>query len=237
MRILLATIAAALSATAAAQEDSSPTAIEAPAVGVAPANVLPGWTALTLLDAPAIGAEGEEIGEVENIVVGPDGRILYLNIETGGFLGIGDTVFSVPWDEARIAEDAQSVAVPIAEGEIDRYRLYDRGLEGLETTPRSWRVTELLNDDVRLEDGALFGVVQDLLFSADGEIRGVVANPALGFGLAQPYAFPFVGFEVGYVPELDYWVAPYGTEEIAEMEPFEGSFPPYEPRRLGDDAE
>ena len=43
--------------------------------------------------------QGEELGEIEDIVVDVEsGRILYAIMDFGGFLGIGEKSFPVPWD-------------------------------------------------------------------------------------------------------------------------------------------
>jgi len=48
---------------------------------------------------------GEELGRVEAIMIDiPTGRIAYAVLSFGGFLGIGDKLFAVPWDALRIDE-------------------------------------------------------------------------------------------------------------------------------------
>ncbi|WP_445599243.1 PRC-barrel domain-containing protein [Azospirillum sp. A39] len=44
------------------------------------------------------GAEGEEVGSIREVVVDPrSGRIAYAVVELGGFLGLGERYFPVPW--------------------------------------------------------------------------------------------------------------------------------------------
>ncbi|WP_029007386.1 PRC-barrel domain-containing protein [Azospirillum halopraeferens] len=44
------------------------------------------------------GADGEEVGAIQEVVVDPrNGRIAYAVVELGGFLGIGERYFPVPW--------------------------------------------------------------------------------------------------------------------------------------------
>ena len=40
---------------------------------------------------------GERIGEVKDMVLGPDGNLAYAIVSTGGFLGAGDRLHAVPW--------------------------------------------------------------------------------------------------------------------------------------------
>jgi len=52
-----------------------------------------------IIGSKVINAKGETLGKIENLVVDIDtGRILYAVLESGGFLGIGDKLFPVPWE-------------------------------------------------------------------------------------------------------------------------------------------
>lgn len=42
--------------------------------------------------------EDEELGEVEDVLVNPDGTILYLIVSRGGFLGLGEEHVAIPWE-------------------------------------------------------------------------------------------------------------------------------------------
>ena len=51
-----------------------------------------------IIGSKVINAKGETLGKIENLVVDIDtGRILYAVLESGGYLGIGDKLFPVPW--------------------------------------------------------------------------------------------------------------------------------------------
>ena len=52
-----------------------------------------------IIGSKVINMKGEPLGNIENLVVEIDtGRILYAILESGGFLGIGDKLFPVPWE-------------------------------------------------------------------------------------------------------------------------------------------
>lgn len=54
-------------------------------------------------------AGGEKLGKVEDIVIGTNaGNIRYLALSFGGFLGVGDKYFAVPWDAVMVQYDANS---------------------------------------------------------------------------------------------------------------------------------
>lgn len=199
-----------------------------------------GWSARRMIDADVYGQNGEEIGEVENILVGTDGTIRSLIIEAGGFLDIGDTEFAVPWDRIpwdRVTADAGStrVTVPLNEDNIDQFDVF--GEHGYDmpaaggvrevregddmVTPRTWRVTELLDDTVRLKDGGGYGYVRDLIFDPDGTLKSVVVTTDAVYGTRNSYAYPYYGYEYGFNPGLDYYGLPYGTNDLAGLEPFD----------------
>src|SRR5699024_8844955 len=48
------------------------------------------------------GPEGEEIGNVENVIVNAQGQIAAIIAEVGGFWDIADTHIAVPWDEVTL---------------------------------------------------------------------------------------------------------------------------------------
>ena len=51
-----------------------------------------------IIGSKVINLKGETIGKIENLVVDIDtGRIVYAILESGGFLGIGEKLFPVPW--------------------------------------------------------------------------------------------------------------------------------------------
>lgn len=41
--------------------------------------------------------EGEDLGEIEDLVLSPDGHISYAVLSFGGFMDIGDKLFALPW--------------------------------------------------------------------------------------------------------------------------------------------
>jgi len=51
-----------------------------------------------IIGSKVINLKGETLGKIENLVVDIDtGRIVYAVLDSGGFLGIGDKLFPVPW--------------------------------------------------------------------------------------------------------------------------------------------
>jgi sporulation protein YlmC with PRC-barrel domain len=54
--------------------------------------------ASTLEGDAVVNAEGEDLGTIEEIMIDvPHGRIAYAVLSFGGFMGMGDKLFAIPW--------------------------------------------------------------------------------------------------------------------------------------------
>src|SRR5512132_2622078 len=54
--------------------------------------------------------EGKKLGEVKDLVINPDdGDIQYVVLDFGGFLGLGDKYFAVPWDALQLTQDQKAI--------------------------------------------------------------------------------------------------------------------------------
>ncbi len=194
-----------------------------------------GWSLERLMDdARIFGAEGQEIGDVENVLIGEDGRILSIIAEVGGFLDIGDTHVSVPWDQVAFSPALDLIEIPVTEENVEDYSVFgDWGYitksetgtvravnDDLLTGPRVWKATELMDDYALLTGSLAYGYVDDLIFTNDGMLHAVVVDPDLAYATG-PVAYPFYGYGYGFAPLSPYYTLPYGTDEIAVIETFD----------------
>ena len=97
------------------------------------------WRATEMTDTPVYGETGEDIGEVSNV-------------EAGGFFDIGDTHFSVPWDQVDVTPGEEGIRVPVNEENVADFDLFSS--DEVEAGERSWRVTELIGDNVMFSDNS-----------------------------------------------------------------------------------
>ncbi|UKJ72803.1 PRC-barrel domain-containing protein [Azospirillum brasilense] len=58
-----------------------------------------GWRAGVIVGTDVEGLLGEELGQVVDLVVGPDGRLESAVIEASGMLDVGEARFTVPWHQ------------------------------------------------------------------------------------------------------------------------------------------
>ncbi|HEX6015911.1 MAG TPA: PRC-barrel domain-containing protein [Geminicoccaceae bacterium] len=208
-----------------------------------------GWRAGDLIGAEAYGPAGDEIGEVANLVVGPDGKILSVIAEVGGTWDIGDTHVNIPWDLTQITAGAEGIRVPVTRESVENYSLFaDERLtaqgalaeiqpvdDDLATGPRAWKVTDLTGDLVRLDDRRGYGYVDDVVFNAHGEIQAVVVRPDVRLGRPGYYAYPFRPHADGrgWDPGREYYHLPYSLAEVDELDRFDYRRMPRERPRPG----
>ena len=198
-------------------------------------------------DVAVYGTDGEEIGDVENIIFGPDDRVISVVAEVGGFWDIGDTHVNIPWDQVELAPGGDGITVPVTQQNVEDYGFEPDQIvtaeeaatevetvdDDLETGERAWRATELIGDYARLRDSEgegqgyrNYGYVHDIIVR-DGQIAAVVVQPNAGWGTRGFRAFPWYGYGVGWGPGRTYYDMPYGREDIGEMEAFDyGRFEP-----------
>lgn len=208
------------------------------------------WSAEALFDREVFGEGGEEIGDVEDLIVGSNGELLALVAEVGGFWDIGDTHVSIPWDQVTFRQDG-SVVIPVTEENADDYSVLNiptqeqvaqnvvSNLDDEELGPRAWRASELIGDIARIRGDGVdqaanagtvaqnrpmgyqgYGYVDDLIFN-DGKIVAAVVDRDAGYGTRGRFAYPFYGYGYGWAPGNRYYDMPYNRDEATTVEPFD----------------
>ena len=60
----------------------------------------------TLEGNQVVNADGEDLGEIEDIMLDvPNGRIAYAVLSFGGFMGVGEKLFAIPWQALTLDAD------------------------------------------------------------------------------------------------------------------------------------
>lgn len=69
-------------------------------------NVL---SAGTMKGDEVINAAGEDLGEIEEVMIDVDsGRVAYAVLSFGGFLGMGEKLFAIPWAALHLDQERES---------------------------------------------------------------------------------------------------------------------------------
>jgi sporulation protein YlmC with PRC-barrel domain len=73
----------------------------------------------TLEGDDVVNAQGEDLGDIKSIMIDvPSGRVAYAVLSSGGFLGIGDKLFAIPWHALTLDADNKCFVL-----NIDKERL------------------------------------------------------------------------------------------------------------------
>ena len=71
--------------------------------------------------------EGEKLGHLEEIVLDvTNGRVAYAVLASGGFLGLGDKFFAVPWDLLTIDTENEEVVIDVSKESLENAPGFDK---------------------------------------------------------------------------------------------------------------
>jgi sporulation protein YlmC with PRC-barrel domain len=189
-------------------------------------------------DMEVYSPNGEQIGDMEDIILSPEGDVIAIVAEVGGFWDIGDTHVSVPFEEVEMTEDGEGITVPVTEENVEDYdfaadtfdpqAMSDETMPGVDDAmfaPRAWRASELIGDYARLRDGDTFmnyGYVSDLVLS-EGQVEAVVVQPTGAYGGVGYRAYPYYGYAdgAGWTAGSPYYDMPYREQDVEDMQRFD----------------
>jgi sporulation protein YlmC with PRC-barrel domain len=84
-------------------------------------------SASTLAGDRVRNSAGEDLGKVEQIMIDiPSGRVAYVVLSFGGFLGIGDKFFAIPWNALRIDEGEHQFVLDVDRKTLDDAPGFDK---------------------------------------------------------------------------------------------------------------
>ena len=72
------------------------------------------------------GTDGKNLGKIRDLVIHPAGDIEYAVLDFGGFLGIGDKYFAVPWDALRKTENGKKIALDTTKRDLKKAPGFDK---------------------------------------------------------------------------------------------------------------
>lgn len=71
-------------------------------------------------------ADGERVGSIHSVMIGKtDGKVAYAVLSFGGFLGIGDNHYPVPWQQLRYDTGLDGYVVGMTKAQIEGAPNYD----------------------------------------------------------------------------------------------------------------
>lgn len=84
-------------------------------------------SASTLIGNPVRNRAGEDLGKIEEIMLDTQhNRISYAVLSFGGFLGIGDKLFAVPWEALEVDGDDHCCVLDVAKERLENAPGFDK---------------------------------------------------------------------------------------------------------------
>ena len=112
MRTLLVTAAlaasAALATPAIVLAQGTPQTVQLMKVDVL--KISTGYRASKVIGSSVVNEAGDTVGKIDEIIVGPDGKAPFVVISVGGFLGMGDKLVALPYEQMRT--DGKKIVLP-----------------------------------------------------------------------------------------------------------------------------
>ena len=90
-------------------------------------NVREVMSASSLIGDDVVNANGEDIGDIKEIMIHvPSGRIAYAVLSFGGFLGMGDKLFAIPWEALTLDEDQKHFVLNVDKEKLEKAPGFDK---------------------------------------------------------------------------------------------------------------
>ncbi len=81
----------------------------------------------TLEGDKVVNADGEDLGDIKDIMIDvPSGRVAYAVLSFGGFLGMGDKLFAVPWHALMLDADNKCFVLDIPRDRLEQAPGFDK---------------------------------------------------------------------------------------------------------------
>lgn len=85
------------------------------------------FSAKTLTGNRVVNRQGEDLGKIEDLMVDLDqGRIAYAVLSFGGFLGLGDKLFAIPWQALALDPAENRFILGIDKSLLDKAPGFDK---------------------------------------------------------------------------------------------------------------
>jgi sporulation protein YlmC with PRC-barrel domain len=81
----------------------------------------------TITGDKATTPDGEKLGHLEELVIDLDtGRVNYAVLASGGFLGLGEKYFAIPWDLLSVDTDNHEIVIDVSKEILENAPGFDK---------------------------------------------------------------------------------------------------------------
>jgi sporulation protein YlmC with PRC-barrel domain len=80
-----------------------------------------------LLKMKVQGTDGKSLGSIRDLVIDPEeGDIEYAVLDFGGFVGIGDKYFAVPWEALQLDQSKKKIVLDVSKKDLKQAPGFDK---------------------------------------------------------------------------------------------------------------
>ena len=73
------------------------------------------------------GTDGKKLGTIKDLVIDPiNGDVDYAVLDYGGFLGVNDKYFAVPWEALKISDDRKKALLDVTKQDLKQAPGFDK---------------------------------------------------------------------------------------------------------------
>lgn len=81
----------------------------------------------TLIGDKVVNGTGEKLGKVEELMIDiENGGVAYAVLSFGGFLGMGDKLFAMPWNKVTVDETNHQLVVDVPKERLEKAPGFDK---------------------------------------------------------------------------------------------------------------
>lgn len=93
----------------------------------------------TIIGESVVNREDESLGTIHGLMIdAKEGRIAYAVLSSGGFLGMGDRLFAMPWDALEFASSEEKLILDVDKEKLEAAPGFDKDEEWPDFADRSW---------------------------------------------------------------------------------------------------
>ncbi|MFC7292924.1 PRC-barrel domain-containing protein [Hirschia litorea] len=71
--------------------------------------------------------QGEDLGSIKDLMIDPNsGEVVYAILSFGGFLGLGDKYFAVPFNQLKVDRDNKCMVLQVAKDRLENAPGFDK---------------------------------------------------------------------------------------------------------------
>lgn len=74
----------------------------------------------TIVGLDVENRKGESLGSIDELVIAGEGKVVYVILAHGGFLGIGDKLLPIPWDTLKYDPEDKVAVIEIAKKSLEQ---------------------------------------------------------------------------------------------------------------------